>query len=76
MKFCYNQLNVLWSSSQFLYNDTSDVHYALANLHSYANESNTSLSQPDQKDLLLAKQEEEQQAILKEDDLVDDDDDW
>ena len=59
------------------HNRVPDVHYALANLHSYAKESNTSLSQLDQNDIILAKQEEEQQAILKEDDLVDkDDDDW
>ena len=48
-----------------------DVNYVLANLHSYAHESTTNLSQPDESDLVLAQQED----ILKEDDLIDDDDD-
>ena len=51
-----------------------DVNDVLANLHSYAHESTTNLSQPDESDLVLAQQEQED--ILKDDDLIDDDDNW
>lgn len=53
---------------------STDVNYALANLHSYAKEATPTSSKPDQSEYIAAQQEQQQQAVLMEDDLVDDDD--
>eukprot|EP00804_Cyclotella_cryptica_P016451 CCRYP_004691-RA/>CCRYP_004691-RA protein AED:0.20 eAED:0.20 QI:138/0.5/0.66/1/1/1/3/1616/783 len=51
-----------------------DVNYALANLHSYAKESNTNLSQIDQNNDSMDKVV--RHNVLLDDDLIDDDDGW
>ena len=48
----------------------ADVDYALANLHSYANDSSGQAS--DERQVL----DEKENSVLLDDDLVDDDDSW
>lgn len=71
MVFACRLLVCIFSFCQLIFLLVTDVNYALANLHSYANDAHHGQMPNEQNSLV-----EEENDVLLEDDLVDEDDDW